>query len=140
MSSAIFEVRRFIFGSLPVDSLRAVVLAGEDEAGRICIDGDIEVAYQRCRFRWFQLTQNVRRMRTGLRRREKVRTSTRFLVMHVSRGSADPPPPRRASVPRLPAVLFNGSAAATLEVLGDGEVHGGSTPQSGADIGSFSNW
>jgi len=107
LPSAIFEVRKFLFSTLPIDSLRAVVLAGEDASGRIYVDGDVEVSYERCRFRWFQLTQTqMRRTRSlaGLRR-EKPKRSCRFLVLHTARKADDPAAPR-GTVARLPAMLL----------------------------------
>jgi len=103
MPSAIFEVRRLLFATLPVASLRAVVFAGEDDNGRIYVDRDVEVSFERCRFRWFQLTQSLRRTRSVLRK-EKVKPSARFLVLHAARGELDPPPPRRASIAAMPAL------------------------------------
>jgi len=144
LSSAIFEVRRLIFSTLPVDSIRAVVLAGEDEtSGRIYVDGDVEVAYQRCRFRWFQLTQNLRRTRTGIRRKSKMKLSTRFLVLYAPRQEHDPAAPRNATVGRLPAVLFKGDGTpAGLEGEGSGGGLPGNDGASEAQVAapSFSSW
>mmetsp|Transcript_22473 Transcript_22473/g.49799 ORF Transcript_22473/g.49799 Transcript_22473/m.49799 type:complete len:756 (-) Transcript_22473:32-2299(-) len=111
MPSAIFEVRRLLFATLPVASLRAVVLAGEDETGRIYFDRDVEVCYARCRFRWFQLTQSLRRTRSVLNRKEKVKPSSRFLVLHAARGELDPPAPR-SSISALPALKLRDEQAA----------------------------
>jgi len=105
LPSAIFEVRRLIFETLPVDSIRAIVLAGEDDSGRIYVDDDVEVAYQRCRFRWFQLTQNLRRTRSGIRRKKKLKPSTRFLVLNAMRQEHDPKAPG-SSIGRRPAMLL----------------------------------
>jgi len=94
LPDVIFQVRQFLLTTLPIDSLRAVVLAGEDDAGKMYFDSDIEVCYQQCRFRWFQLTQSLRRTRNTLTRRAQVRPSSRFLVLHSPRISTDPPAPR----------------------------------------------
>merc|ERR1719436_2365406 len=95
LPSAVLEVRRLIFGTLPVDSLRSVVLVGADEADRIYVDGDIENAYESCGFRWFQLTQHVRRRRSSLGlQSSKKKLSSRFLVLHAHRQPTDPPAPR----------------------------------------------
>lgn len=94
LPDVIFQVRQFLLTTLPIDSLRAVVLAGEDDAGKMYFDSDIEVSYQQCRFRWFQLTQSLRRTRNTLTRRAQVRPSSRFLVLHSPRISTDPPAPR----------------------------------------------
>lgn len=107
LPSAILEVRRLIFGSLPVDSIRAVVLAGEDEGGRIYVDGDVETSYLRCAFRWFQLTQNIRRTKSsygGLSRGKK-KLGSRFLVLATHRGAADPKAPR-SNIGRLDPLLL----------------------------------
>lgn len=93
LPSAIFEVRRLIFETMAVDSIRAVILASEDDDGLIYVDRDVEAAYQVCRFRWFQLTQSIRRSRSAIRK-SKVRGSTRFLILHVPRTTADPVAPR----------------------------------------------
>lgn len=107
MPSAILQVRHFLFSMLPVDSLRSVVLAGEDDAGRIYVDAHIEVCYQQCRFRWFQLTQQIRRSKNSLRRKAKVKRGARFLVLSSPRQDTDPAAPRAAvSVGRLPAVVL----------------------------------
>mmetsp|Transcript_42086 Transcript_42086/g.105891 ORF Transcript_42086/g.105891 Transcript_42086/m.105891 type:complete len:865 (+) Transcript_42086:167-2761(+) len=114
LPSAVLEVRRLIFGTLPVDSLRAVVLAGEDDTGRIYVDGDVEVSYERCRFRWFQLTQSVRRTRRsatlGLQKKKKL--ESRFLVLHTHRHASDPQAPR-STIGRLPSLLLRDSPAAS---------------------------
>ncbi|CAE8585318.1 unnamed protein product [Polarella glacialis] len=113
LPSAILEARRLIFGTLPVDSLRAVVLAGEDDAGRIYVDRDVEEAYQQCRFRWFQLTQSLRRSR-GLSRRRKFKPSSRFLVLHAPRMETDPVAPR-SNIGTRPALLLRSGAASSKE-------------------------
>jgi hypothetical protein len=113
LASAVFETRRFIFETLPVDSLRAVVLTGEDDSGCIYVDRDVEAAYHRCRFRWFQLTQNLRRTKSGIRRKHKVRPSTRFLVLHAPRQEHDPKGPRNSTIGRLPAALLKDSNIAS---------------------------
>jgi hypothetical protein len=119
LPSAIFEVRRFIFQTLPVQSIRATVLMCEDESGSLCVDGDVEVAYQRCRFKWFQLTQNLRRSRSGIRRKKKVKPSTRFMVLHTPRlEEIDPKAPRQTSVQPMPALLLRdepGNSDSTLQ-------------------------
>lgn len=107
LPSAIFEVRRLIFGTLPVDSLRAVVLAGEEDTGRIYVDVDVETAYERCRFRWFQLTQSLRRTRSsrvGLQSHGK-KLASRFLVLHTHRAQADPKAPH-STIGRMPSLLL----------------------------------
>eukprot|EP00401_Gymnodinium_catenatum_P025152 CAMPEP_0117576480 /NCGR_PEP_ID=MMETSP0784-20121206/62824_1 /TAXON_ID=39447 /ORGANISM="" /LENGTH=812 /DNA_ID=CAMNT_0005375743 /DNA_START=68 /DNA_END=2506 /DNA_ORIENTATION=+ len=105
LPSAILEVRRFLLATLPVNSLRATVIAGEDEEGRIYMDGDVEVAYQRCSFRWFQLTQSMRRTRSTLTR-WKIKKSSRFLVLHTSRRDNDPPAPRGNRIACMPALML----------------------------------
>lgn len=96
LPAAIAQVRHFIFTTLPVQSLRVVVLAAEDEDKRICIDRDVEAAYKHCRFRWFQLTQRLRRAKSAFLRHRKSARSIRFLVLHSPRTDEDPPAPRDA--------------------------------------------
>jgi len=105
LPSAIFVVRRFVLGSLPVDSIRCVVLAGADDTGRIYVDGDVEVAYQQSRFRWFQLTQSLRRTRNALGRRGKLKLSSRFIVLHTLRNADDPAAPS-TGMSTLPALVL----------------------------------
>lgn len=111
LPSALLEVRQLLFSTLPVDSVRAVVLAGEDEQGRIYVDRDVEVAYQRCRFRWFQLTQNLRRTRSALTGKSKMKLNSRFLVLHVARSEKDPSAPRASAIQALPAALLSSDPA-----------------------------
>jgi len=113
LPSAIFEVRRLIFATLPVDNLRAVVLAGEDDAGRIYVDNDVEAAYHKCRFRWFQLTQNLRRTKSTVVRRGRLRPSSRFLVLHAQRGPTDPLAPRGSKFNPMPALLLKSDPTLT---------------------------
>ncbi|CAE7411976.1 unnamed protein product [Symbiodinium pilosum] len=94
LPAAIAQVRRFILATLPVQSLRVVVLAAEDDDKRICIDRDVEIAYKHCRFRWFQLTQRLRRAKSAFLRHRKSSRSIRFLVLHSPRMDEDPPAPR----------------------------------------------
>ncbi|CAE7430767.1 unnamed protein product [Symbiodinium natans] len=96
LRAAIAQVRRFIFTTLPVQSLRVVVLAAEDDDKRICIDRDVEIAYKHCHFRWFQLTQRLRRAKSAFLRHRKSARSVRFLVLHSPRMDEDPPAPRDA--------------------------------------------
>lgn len=131
LPSAIFEVRRLMFGMLPIDSIRAVVLAGQDGDGPIYVDSDVEVAYQRCRFRWFQLTQNIKRTKGGLVKREKVKLQSRFLVLHAMRSPADPRAPH-SDIGRLPALLLKNESQ---EVLVEEPGHSPEPVSSG-----FTNW
>jgi len=107
LPAAIAQVRHFIFSTLPVQSLRVVVLAAEDEDKRICIDRDVEAAYKHCRFRWFQLTQRLRRAKSAFLRHRKSARSIRFLVLHSPRTDEDPPAPRDA-VGTKPALKLQG--------------------------------
>ncbi|CAE7648878.1 unnamed protein product [Symbiodinium sp. CCMP2592] len=107
LPAAIAQVRHFIFTTLPVQSLRVVVLAAEDEDKRICIDRDVEAAYKHCRFRWFQLTQRLRRAKSAFLRHRKSARSIRFLVLHSPRTDEDPPAPRDA-VGTKPALKLQG--------------------------------
>jgi len=111
LPSAIFQVRCFLFATLPVDSLRAVVLAGQDGSGPIYVDSEVEAAYQRCRFRWFQLTQSLHRTRSGLRLK-KTKMKSRFLVLHTIRGAVDPPAPR-SNIGCMPALLLRNNERST---------------------------
>jgi len=130
LPSAILEVRRFIFGTLPVDSLRAVMVAGQDGgSGPIYVDSQVEAAYKSCRFRWFQLTQNLHRTRTRMLAKKKTMNS-RFLVLHVSRGSDDPLPPRSA-IECLPALLLKDS---------EQSVEAGAAEKDDATRAAFSAW
>jgi len=113
MPSAIFEVRKLVFGTLPVDSLRAVVLSAVDDNGKIYVDGDVEVAFEKCRFRWFQLTQSLRRTRSSvlaLQKRKKL--ASRFLVLNAYRAKGDPEPPR-SDIRRMTPLLLKGNASAS---------------------------
>eukprot|EP00930_Biecheleria_cincta_P068792 TRINITY_DN56622_c0_g1_i1.p1 TRINITY_DN56622_c0_g1~~TRINITY_DN56622_c0_g1_i1.p1 ORF type:complete len:753 (+),score=166.05 TRINITY_DN56622_c0_g1_i1:65-2260(+) len=122
LPSAVLEVKRLIFGTLPVDSLRAVVLAAEDEStGRIYVNRDVELAYQQSRFRWFQLTQSLRRSRSGLSRRKKKLTS-RFLILNTARTEADPPKPRSTMATKDP-LLLQSEAASETEVAAAEAIH-----------------
>jgi len=131
LPSAILEVRRLLFGMLPIDSLRAVVMAGQDGDGPIYVDSDVEVAYQRCRFRWFQLTQSIKRTKGGLVTRQKVKLQSRFLVLHAMRSPADPRAPR-SDIGRLPALLLKSEPA---EPFADEPSQLPEAPSSG-----FTNW
>eukprot|EP00435_Cladocopium_sp_Y103_P006236 s3267_g2.t1 len=93
LQSAVLQARHLILETLPVKSLRVTVLAAEDDAQHICIDPHVERAYHQCGFRWFQLTQKLRRKKSSLLRHRKKR-AVRFLVLHSQRGDADPPAPR----------------------------------------------
>jgi len=114
LPSAILEVKRLIFATLPVDSLRAVVLAAEDDGGRVYVNRDVEHAYQQCCFRWFQLTQSLKRSRSGLSRRRKVRPGARFMVLHTPRTASDPAAPR-CNLGKKPALLLQSGAASEAE-------------------------
>lgn len=131
LPSAIFQVRHLLFETLPVDSLRAVVVAGEDDSGRIFVDSDVEVAYQRCNFRWFQLTQNLRRTKNAITRKHKVRQA-RFLVLHAPRRPTDPKAPRNSTIGRLPAMLLKNDSSPVDESAGE-------TPDADLSL-SFSSW
>jgi hypothetical protein len=106
LPSALLEVRRLLFQTLPVDNIRAIVLAAEDDTGRIYVDKDVEISFQRCGFRWFQLTQKVHRTRSAVSRRVKVKAASRFLVLTASRDESRDPKPPRESIGRLPAALL----------------------------------
>lgn len=93
LQSAVSQARHLILETLPVKSLRVTVLAAEDDGQHICIDPHVERAYHQCGFRWFQLTQKLRRKKSSLLRHRKKR-AVRFLVLHSQRGDADPPAPR----------------------------------------------
>eukprot|EP00439_Symbiodinium_sp_Y106_P068937 s4314_g11.t2 len=58
--------------------------------------GNVEAAYKHCRFRWFQLTQRLRRAKSAFLRHRKSARSIRFLVLHSPRTDEDPPAPRDA--------------------------------------------
>jgi len=118
LPSALLEVRRFIFGMLDVVSIRSVVLAGEDADGLIYVDEDVEAAYQQSRFRWFQLTQNIRRTRSGLTRK-KIKKASRFLVLHSARGPDDPAAPRTATMAPQPALLMRDDPQGAAAVKDD---------------------
>jgi len=133
LPSAIFQVRRLLFETLPVDSLRSVVLAGEDDSGGIYVDTDIEVSYVRCNFRWFQLTQTVRRTKKAITRKQKVRNS-RFLVLSTMRRPEDPKAPRNSSIARRPALLLQNDSSAEPE---SSPASDGGAPA--ADL-AFSSW
>eukprot|EP00929_Paragymnodinium_shiwhaense_P105622 TRINITY_DN70676_c0_g1_i1.p1 TRINITY_DN70676_c0_g1~~TRINITY_DN70676_c0_g1_i1.p1 ORF type:complete len:892 (+),score=207.49 TRINITY_DN70676_c0_g1_i1:123-2798(+) len=106
MPSAIFEVRKLLFGTLPISGIRAFMLAGEDDEGQIYIDKDVEVAYQRSSFRWFQLTQTLKRTKSALTGRKSVRPAARFLVLHAPRTASDPAAPRGHHIGSMPALLL----------------------------------
>jgi hypothetical protein len=114
LPSVVLEVRRLIFGTLPVGSIRAIVLASTDEDGAVCVDRDVEHAYERCRFRWFQLTQCVKRTRASLIKRETVKLKSRFLVMHAMRAPDDPPAPTTHDVSVRPAILMKSEGTADI--------------------------
>lgn len=114
LPSAVFEVRRFVLGTLPVDGVRVTVHASEDQRQRIYLDGDVESAFYRCGFRWFQLTQTVRRRygrgrrilqgATGARKQALLlkKSGVHFVLSSPRREeSGDPPMPLRSSVERL---------------------------------------
>jgi len=106
LPSAILEVRRFLFGTLPIDSVRGIVNAIEDENGDMCVDNDVEQAWKKNRFRWFQVHQNLRRIRSVVRRRKML--SSRHLVFHASRTKQDPRT-AQTSIGRLPALMLRSS-------------------------------
>lgn len=120
LPSAILEVRRLIFGTLPVDAVRAAVLALEDESGRTCVDEEIEVAFNQCGFRWFQLTQDIRRTSSKFRRKQKS-VATRNLVLNTYRSKQDPEAPY-SEIRRLPSLLLQDS------VLSSPAGHAAETP------------
>lgn len=130
LPSAILEVRRFVFGTLPVDSLRAVMVAGQDGgSGPIYVDRQVEAAYKCCRFKWFQLTQNIHRTRSRMLAK-KTKMNSRFLVLHVSRGPDDPLAPRSA-IECQPALLFKDSPQSFEE---------GAAEKGDAPCAGFSAW
>lgn len=143
LPSAVFAVKRLVFGTLPVDSLRAVVYAPEDDSGRIYFDQDVESAYIQCQFRWFQLNQSLRR--TGYKYsfggRSKVHSVRRSLVFASQRSTADPQAPL-STIGRLPALLLR-SAVPDLETPDllaqeDEEASSGSRPAAGVPV--FTAW
>eukprot|EP00928_Gymnodinium_smaydae_P100175 TRINITY_DN9767_c0_g1_i1.p1 TRINITY_DN9767_c0_g1~~TRINITY_DN9767_c0_g1_i1.p1 ORF type:complete len:790 (-),score=101.72 TRINITY_DN9767_c0_g1_i1:184-2553(-) len=105
--SAIVVVRKLIFGTLPVSSIRSVILAGEDDDGLIYIDSDLEKSYKSCQFRWFQLTQKVKHTKSVLTGRASVRLKSRFLVLHATRAPDDPIAPDQKHLSPLPALLLH---------------------------------
>lgn len=131
LSAAVREARGLIFGALPADSLRAVVLVGEDEEGRLYVDADVEAAYQGCGFRWFQLTQCIRRSRSAFRA-AKIKPSLRFLVFSAHRGPTDPPRPSGGLQP-LSALLLRSDEDATARAEAQAAA-------SGESISSFTAW
>lgn len=139
LPSAIFEVRRLLFSTLPIDSIRAVVMAAEDESNKIYVDEDIEVAYQQCRFRWFQLTQSLRRTRSSIPGRKRVNKSTRFLVLHSSRLETDPAAPRSNIVSR-PALLLRDDGGEPRAAEGKGTQPQQTGEKEEPIIESFSAW
>jgi len=119
LPSAVLEVRRMVFGSLPVDSLRSVVLAAEDESARIYIDRNVETAFKRCGFRWFQLTQTLTRKSGSVFHKGK-RLTHRFLVMHAYRQGTDPCAPQ-SSIGRLSPLLLKDDMKASSASSGAAE-------------------
>merc|ERR1712232_1297437 len=88
--------------------------AGADEVGGVYVDRDVEYAYERCRFRWFQMTQCVKRTRQALTRRESVKLKSRFMVMHTMRTAEDPAAPKNHDVATRPAVLMRSEGSADI--------------------------
>ncbi|CAJ1383378.1 unnamed protein product [Effrenium voratum] len=127
LQSAVLHVKRLIFATLPVHSLRATVLAAEDDDRRICIDPQVERAYHQCGFRWFQLTQKLRRKKAAFLRYRKCR-SLRFMVLHLPRTDADSPAPRDLVGTKAPLLLRSEST------------QNSPMPEDSADELSFSAW
>eukprot|EP00913_Durusdinium_trenchii_P022227 g20886.t1 len=100
LRSAVLNSKRLIFGTLPVQSVRVTVLAAEDGERRICVDPQVEQAFHQCGFRWFQLTQKLRRQKSAF-------LPVRFLVLHSPRSDLDPPPPRDNIGMKSPLLLQN---------------------------------
>jgi len=84
----------------------------------IYVDRDVEMSYQQCRFRWFQLTQSVRRSRSAfstISGSRKLKPSSRFLVLNAMRTEADPAAPRSNIEKRSSLLLQNGATSAAEE-------------------------
>lgn len=153
---AVLEVRRLLFTTLPVGSIRSVILAGEDAEKRIYVDRDVEVAYQRCSFRWFQLTQSLKHTKATITRRASVKPKSRFLVLNAMRRADDPSAPRNSSISSKPALLLrsepnaltgddvlDAAHAAAAAAISEGT---GTSATAGSDMGTagagyaFSDW
>ncbi|CAK0799093.1 unnamed protein product [Prorocentrum cordatum] len=99
--------------------------------GRLYVDADVEAAYQGCGFRWFQLTQCIRRSRSAFRA-AKIKPSLRFLVFSAHRGPTDPPRPSGGLQP-LSALLLRSDEDATARAEAQAAA-------SGESISSFTAW
>eukprot|EP00931_Biecheleriopsis_adriatica_P098479 TRINITY_DN7243_c0_g1_i2.p1 TRINITY_DN7243_c0_g1~~TRINITY_DN7243_c0_g1_i2.p1 ORF type:complete len:740 (-),score=171.73 TRINITY_DN7243_c0_g1_i2:144-2165(-) len=138
LPSAILETKRLVFATLPINSVRAIVLAGEDDTGSIHVDRDVEESYARCRFRWFQLTQSVRRSRSGLTRKRKVKLDSRFMVLEAYRHESDPAAPRN-TVDTKPPMLLKSLSSSEQEALVTEALEAAGEPDTVKDV-SFSSF